>query len=60
MNMYTDEIMRLAEVNKQEALAIQEQMEINGIDYSECSDRDFRLAMREAQIDLWGVMQEAF
>lgn len=42
MNIYTTDIMELLEVTKDVALQVQEKMEENCIDFSECSKKEFK------------------
>lgn len=49
MNKYTTEIMEMFSVDAATALKIQARMEENGIDYSECTLKEFRYAAREAR-----------
>lgn len=48
MNRYTREIMAMFGANLKIAGMIQIQMERDGIDYSECTAKEFRRAAREA------------
>ena len=41
MNMYTKEIAALLKISLEEARIVQDQMECNGVDFSECSTRTF-------------------
>ena len=56
MNIYTKNIASLLKIEIQDALKVQDQMERNGIDYSECSTRTFnkeaRLAAQEVASSL--------
>jgi hypothetical protein len=47
MNMYTKQIAALLKISLDQALAVQSQMDINGVDFSECSTRTFN---KEAKI----------
>jgi hypothetical protein len=47
MNIYTKNIAALLKITIEEALKVQDQMERNGIDYSECTTRTFN---KEARI----------
>lgn len=53
MNIYTKNIAALLKITIEEALKVQDQMERNGVDFSECSTRTFnkeaRLAAKEIQ-----------
>lgn len=50
MNIYTKDISALLNITMEEALKVQDQMEINGIDFSEVSTRIFnREALMAAQ-----------
>ena len=48
MNKDTRAIMRLLRVNEQTALKIQSKMGENGLDFSECDQREFNRAARTA------------
>ena len=48
MNRYTKDIMNILNVDVQTALDVQNRMECNGIDYSECSTRTFKKYAKEA------------
>ena len=48
MNKDTQTIMQLLGVNEQTALKIQYKMGENGLDFSECDQREFNRAAREA------------
>lgn len=53
MNIYTRQIMELLEVHKITALEIQEILETEfDVDYSECTEHEFRQAVRAAY-NLW-------
>ena len=51
MNIFTKKIAALLKIEIEEALKVQDQMERNGVDFSECSTRTFnkeaRLAAKE-------------
>jgi hypothetical protein len=48
MNKDTQTIMQLLRVNEQTALKIQNKMGENGLDFSECDQREFNRAARTA------------
>jgi hypothetical protein len=48
MNYVTDEIMETLQVSAKVALEIQAIMDESDLDFSECSDFEFRMAMRQA------------
>jgi hypothetical protein len=52
MNMYTRDIMALLDLPAETALAVQARMEINGIDYSECSTTTFNKEAKSAWKEL--------
>jgi hypothetical protein len=52
MNMYTKEIAALLKTDIEFALKVQDQMEENGIDYSECSTAQFNRAAKTAAAEL--------
>lgn len=52
MNSYTREIAKLLKISLEEALKVQDIMECNGIDYSECTQRTFNKEAREAYAEL--------
>lgn len=47
MNMYTREIAKILNISLEVAVKVQYEMECNGIDYSECSNAQFK---REAKL----------
>lgn len=47
MNMYTREIMKLLNVDVNTALQVQEEMEIDGFDFSESSQRAFNKCAKQ-------------
>ena len=49
MNKTTHDIMRLLNVDAKRALQIQNRMERNGVDFSECTKREFEMAAEQAQ-----------
>lgn len=53
MNKVTRDIMKLFSISDSYALVVQEQMEKNGVNFSECSEREFKAAARAAikQVD---------
>ena len=46
MNIYTRDIMKLLNVDVNTALEVQEEMEIDGFDFSESSQREFNKCAR--------------
>jgi hypothetical protein len=52
MNQDTKQIMSLLKVDVETALLVQEKMDCSGIDYSECSKREFEMAARDAFAEL--------
>jgi hypothetical protein len=48
MNYVTREIMKLLNVDADRAAVIQDELDCLGIDYSECTDRQLRAAIKEA------------
>lgn len=48
MNKATRDIAALLGIDPQAALAVQRQMEINGLDFSECTQEEFNTAAHEA------------
>lgn len=48
MNWVTEQIMELLEVPVEKALAIQEVMDRSDLDFSECTDFEFRRCVRES------------
>ena len=46
MNMYTREIAKILNISLEDAVKVQDEMECNGIDYSECTKAEFK---REAK-----------
>lgn len=51
------DIMRRYKVDSGIASAVREHMEENGLDFSECTQREFDNAMNEAFADLYGVAE---
>ena len=52
MNIYTKNIAALLKITIEEALKVQDQMERNGIDFSECSTRTFNKEAKFAAQEL--------
>lgn len=52
MNSHTTEIMKLCSVDTATALRIQHLMDCSGIDYSQCTTREFNATAREAARDI--------
>ncbi len=52
MNKVTTDIMKLLKVDAATALRIQDEIDRSGFDYSECTQREFRTAVKEAAIAL--------
>ena len=48
MNSVTKDIMKLLKVDETDALEVQNRMDQSGINYSECSKREFNAEAREA------------
>lgn len=48
MNKATRDIMALLKVSAETALKVQSRMDSNGLDFSECSQREFNRAARQA------------
>ena len=48
MNRYTREIAALLGVSLEYARRVQDAMELSGLDFSECTQREFNRAAREA------------
>lgn len=51
MNKTTRDIMKLLNVGAERALQIQNRMERNGVDFSECTRREFETAAEQAQAE---------
>ena len=58
MNKDTRTIMQLLRVNEQTALKIQNKMGENGLDFSECDQREFNHAARTAYRQILQLRQE--
>ena len=59
MNGYTQEIANLLGIDVQVAVKVQDRMEYNGIDYSECTQDEFNEYAFEAAEDLGIVIGAA-
>jgi len=53
MNMYTREIAALLNISLEEAVKVQDEMECNGIDYSECTKAEFKREAKFAYANLY-------
>ena len=52
MNMYIELIQEYGQVTSEEAINIEHQMQCNGFDFSEATDRQFKVGVQTAKIDL--------
>ena len=52
MNAYTKEIAKLLKISLDQALKVQYQMECNGVDFSECSTREFNKEAKSAYAEI--------
>ncbi len=50
MNVYTIQIAELLQVDSKTAYKVQYEMECGGLDFSECTEQEFRYAAREAYL----------
>lgn len=48
MNIYTRQIAELLKISLEDARRVQDQMECNGLDFSECTKAEFKAEAKEA------------
>lgn len=60
MNGVTKDIMKLLKLNESDALEVQSRMDQSGINYSECTKREFNAEAREALKIFKGECEEFY
>ena len=58
MNIYTKNIASLLKITIEEAVRVQDQMEINGVDFSEVSTRTFNKEAKAAAQEIASAMED--
>lgn len=55
MNIHTIRIKEALKISTEQAMRVQERMSFNGLDFSECTKREFNVAASDAYNDIFSL-----